>query len=305
MAFLFVVAMYWLMSDWSEAFMAIVQGQLVLDRVQALIARAYPTVMPPKSDAHADRVYIKSATFRWDRSQRGRNSPENNNGAGIDILESPFTLHIDSFRVPSTPTVIGITGPSESGKSSVIHALLGHMPHCGGDFHGASRVAYYPQEPYVLEKGTLRQNICWSNVGAFEEARYNDSISSVQLHLNSGYDQEIIERSELDAQWMQKISLARALYNGNQEIVILRSPLCGFESSTEISDIFADVVAKLVQQGKAVIVVSCDDNVCTYVSVFFCWIPWVLHFSSHAIFRNLYCRFCVIVTKCICSIMAN
>lgn len=273
MAFLFVLVMYWLMADWSESFTAIVQGQVVLDRVQALIARAYPTVLPTKSEAIVDRILMSTATFRWDRPQR-KNFLDNNNGAGIDILETGFTLRIDSFRVPSSPTVIGITGSGQSGKSSFVHALLGHMPHCGGDFHSISRVAYYPQEPYILEKSTLRDNICWSNVGGFDEARYNDSISMVQLHLNNGYDQEIIDKTELDAQWMQKISLARSLYNGNQDIVLFCSPLCGLESSTEISDIFADVVAKLVQQGKTVIVVSTDDNVSL---LYVCILRWLIH----------------------------
>lgn len=248
------------MAEWGEAVMALMKGQLVLDRVQNLIRRNYPTALPAVQSDNADRLLLQNAQFRWDRPLAAT-AMDNNNDRSPSAEMAAFKLTVDRLCIPKTPAIIGVTGMRGSGTSSLVHALLGHMPHRAGEFHCADRVAYYPEQPYILEGGSLRQNICWSNVGAFDERRYRGALAAVQLNLNTGYDLEPIDRADLDAQWQQKISLARAVYNGGQEIVVLLHPLCDLDSSTETSDIFGEVVAQLLLARKSVVVVSRDDNV--------------------------------------------
>lgn len=270
LTYLFATVVHFLMADWGEALMALMKGQLVLDRVQSCITRSYPAARPAVQPDHADRILLLNAQFRWDHPQKvplmESNMETIASTSQRDIEKAGFKLTIDRMCVPKTPAIIGITGMRNAGKSSLVHALLGHMPQRAGEFHCASRVAFYPEQPYILEGSSLRQNICWSNVGAFDEQRYSAAVSAVQMRLNTGYDLELIDRAELDVQWLQKISLARAVYNGGQEIVVLQHPLSGLDSSTETSDIFGDVAAQLLLGGKSVVVVSQDDNILRHCS---------------------------------------
>lgn len=267
LTYLFVTVVHFLMAEWGEAIMALMKGQLVLDRVQSLIRVNYPTALPAVQPDNAYRLLLQNAQFSWDRPLKATVMDINNDRSPSASIEmAAFKLIVNRLCIPKSPAIIGVTGMRGSGKSSLVHALLGHMPLRTGEFHSADRVAYYPEQPYILEGGSLRQNICWSNVGAFDERRYREAVSAVQLNLNTGYDLEPIDRADLDAQWLQKISLARAVYNGGQEIVVLLHPLCGLDSSTETSDIFGEVVAQLLLSRKSVLVVSRDDNVLRHCS---------------------------------------
>lgn len=189
---------------------------------QLFIGRSYPTAQPNKSNKteNENRLLVRNATFRWDHSPKS--ILENTSEPTISVETVGFQITVELFRVPTAPAVIGITGLASSGKTSVVHALLAQMPLRSGEVYSNDRVAYYPEQPYLVENGTLRQNICWSNVGSFDASRYRTCLSTVQLHLNVGYDLEPMDRSDLDLQWLQKISLARAIYNQWYAIIVNR-----------------------------------------------------------------------------------
>lgn len=268
--FLFVTVVHFLMADWSEAYVAIERGQLVLDRIRVLIARHHPSIRSSVSvmDHDDDRLLIRSATFRWDDPSNKLNQLHSTVTAMVPHSEE---LHIEKFRVSTAPNnrIIGIIGSETSGKSSLVQALLGQMPLGSGTFQCNGPVVYYPPDPYILcdDSTTYRQNICWPNVDdTFDEQRYADCLATVQLCLsaadNGGHDRKFIDRSVLNAELLHKIVLARALYNTDETetIVLDVSPV------TNISDIFAAVVPKLTDMGKSVIVLSNDDTILQHCS---------------------------------------
>lgn len=263
---LFVTVALFLMTDWSEAYVAIERGQQVLERVRTQITRYQSTKAlsvgenKDDDDDDADQIRIGTATFRWDRSSR-RSIIEQplDSGDKVDSNEEFFELYIENFRLPKAHNnvVIGICGTNSTDRSSLIQALLGQMPLVSGSFHCVGRVAYYPQNPYILaDDATFRQNICWPEVHAFDERHYKECLATVQLCLSDGRDLQCIDRTLLDAELQCKIGLARSLYNTKEETILLE-----ISRQANVAYIFEAVVAKLMDLGKSVIVLSNDDKV--------------------------------------------
>ncbi|KAI8978492.1 ABC transporter type 1, transmembrane domain-containing protein [Pilobolus umbonatus] len=167
-------------------------------------------------------------------------------------LVSSFRLNMKAFEFP--PHVLSvITGPTQSGKSSLIAALLGNMPLTGGkkpmipsrflcysnnrrnNNHTLIRdpmnrslylnkVAFVAQTPWI-EHGTVRENILFSE--PWDDARYRavlhqcDLLRDLSL-LENGDLTLIGERnsSSISESIQHKISLARAVYSKAKTIMI-------------------------------------------------------------------------------------
>lgn len=106
--------------------------------------------------------------------------------------------------------ITGITGYADSGKTSFVYALLGHLSLRLGDFYQKDKCSFYPENPYTLDGGSIRENIVFFD--DWDEVRYQESLALVQLHFNAGFDETPIEEV-LDLHLRQKISLARALFS--------------------------------------------------------------------------------------------
>ena len=193
-----------------------------------------------------------------------------NNVAGLDKIELPtprgeilvdklsyknpnsdrFVIKGISFKIEAGE-VIGIIGPTGSGKTTLARLLVGVLKPVTGSIRidGASifdqnsekigkYIGYLPQD-IELFKGSVKQNIARMDKNANEEAIINASkfcgIHEIILGLPQGYETEIMKNaSNLSAGQKQRIVLARAFFD-DVKFVILDEPNSNLDSDGEIA----------------------------------------------------------------------
>ncbi|MCJ2042216.1 type I secretion system permease/ATPase [Methylobacterium sp. J-059] len=144
---------------------------------------------------------------------------------------------------------LGVIGPSASGKSSLIRALIGVWPLLRGKVRldGAAldqwepadlgpHLGYLPQEAELFA-GTIGENIARFDPAASAEAviaaAQAAGIHEMVLRLTDGYDTRIGEGGAgLSSGQRQRIGLARALY-GDPFLVILDEPNANLDAEGE------------------------------------------------------------------------
>ncbi len=165
---------------------------------------------------------------------------------------------------------LGIIGPSGSGKSSLVRALVGVWQPVRGKVRldGAAldqwspevlgrHVGYLPQD-VELFAGTVAQNICRFDpdaiseniVAAAREAGCHDMI----VKMSEGYDTQVGEQGvSLSAGQAQRVALARALY-GEPFLIVLDEPNSNLD--TEGDEALTRAVRAARERGAIVVVVA-------------------------------------------------
>ena len=165
---------------------------------------------------------------------------------------------------------LGIIGPSGSGKSSLLRALVGVWQPARGNvrFDGAAieqwssdvlgrHIGYLPQD-VELFAGTIAQNIARfipdAEAAGIIAAARDAGVHDLIVRMREGYDTQIGEHgSVLSAGQAQRIALARALY-GNPFLVVLDEPNSNLD--TEGDEALTRAIQSVRARGGIVIVVA-------------------------------------------------
>jgi ATP-binding cassette subfamily C protein PrsD len=178
-------------------------------------------------------------------------------------------LHSVSFSV-NEGSVVGITGASGSGKSSLVRALVGAWPAIAGEIRidGATleqwdpdrlgaAVGYLPQNVDLLA-GSIAHNIARFDPDATPEAILEAATSAgvhdLIINLPRGYETEVGEGGlQLSGGQRQRIGLARALF-GKPAIVILDEPNSNLDPAGEAA--LANALAELRARNASAFIVT-------------------------------------------------
>ena len=151
-------------------------------------------------------------------------------------------------------TLCCIVGKVGSGKSSLLHAILGEMDLAGGALETKGKISYAAQSAFIMN-ATLRDNILFG--AEYDESKYNDVLEMCALvpdlsQLQAGDMTQIGERGiNLSGGQRQRVALARAVYQ-DCDIYMLDDPLSAVDAHTG-KHIFHKCIMSLRNAGKTVI----------------------------------------------------
>ncbi|KAJ7741259.1 P-loop containing nucleoside triphosphate hydrolase protein [Mycena metata] len=222
---------YWLYS--------LMTGKVSIDRVDAFLKetelldafdeKETPTLFA--SDASTDeRIGFRNATFVWSKEDDGALTPSRRH----------FTLRIDGEVLFGRGKINLVVGPTGSGKTSLLMALLGEMhwipssPDSWYNLPRSSGVAYATQESWVLNE-TIRSNIIFDT--PFDEERYKKVLYQCALEpdlalFQAGDATEVGEKGlTLSGGQKARLTLARAVYS-KASILLLDDILAALDVHT-------------------------------------------------------------------------
>lgn len=128
--------------------------------------------------------------------------------------------------------MICVVGAVGSGKSALVSAILGDLNLRSGRAEVAGKVAYVPQQAWILND-TVRNNIVFGS--PFDPVKYREALRVTQLlqdlqQFPSGDATEVGERGvNLSGGQRQRISLARAVYC-DADIYLMDDPLSALDT---------------------------------------------------------------------------
>jgi ATP-binding cassette subfamily C protein len=165
---------------------------------------------------------------------------------------------------------LGVIGPSGSGKSSLVRALVGVWQPLRGKVRldGAAldqwssdvlgrHIGYLPQD-VELFAGSVAQNICRFDTDAGSDAiiaaAKEAGVHGMIIKMRDGYDTQIGEQgTALSAGQAQRVALARALY-GDPFLIVLDEPNSNLD--TEGDEALTRAVRAARERGAIVVVVA-------------------------------------------------
>ncbi|CAA7262907.1 unnamed protein product [Cyclocybe aegerita] len=233
--------------------MMMIEGKVSLDRVNKFLQTAelldaftgpQPPVEPlgllePTADAvptsgvneEDSQIGFRNATFAW--------SAEDNDGA-LTPSSRVYRLNVDGELFFKRNCINLIIGPTGSGKTSMLMALLGEMhfipsnPNSCFNLPRGEGVAYAAQESWV-QNATIRENIIFGS--PYDEERYKKVISQCALErdlelFEAGDATEVGEKGlTLSGGQKARVTLARAIYSP-AKIILLDDVLAALDVHT-------------------------------------------------------------------------
>ncbi|MEZ5842831.1 MAG: type I secretion system permease/ATPase [Hyphomicrobiaceae bacterium] len=189
-------------------------------------------------------------------------------GVAAPATGTPIVANV-TFNLDAGQAV-GLIGPSASGKSSLVRALVGVWPLARGRVRldGADltqwapealgrHIGYLPQDVGLLD-GTIAENISRLDPAADSQriiaAAEAAGVHGMIVRLPKGYDTEIgVTGTPLSAGQRQRIALARALY-GDPFLVVLDEPNSNLDAPGEQA--LAQAIRNVRDRGGIVVIVA-------------------------------------------------
>lgn len=259
---------------------AIIAGSIIVARALAPVEQLVANWRGLLSAQQAwKRLYRAFAAFPAEEARTALPAPSRSLSVEGVYVGPPggaqrITVQNASFRLEAG-TVLGIIGPSASGKSSLVRALTGAWPVLRGKvcLDGASldqwsaearsrHVGYMPQQSDFFT-GTIAENIARLDrdadhaaiVAAAKAAGAHDMI----VGLPDGYETRLGAGGEtLSAGQRQRVALARALY-GDPFLVVLDEPNSNLDAEGEQA--LAAALRGVKARGGIAVVVAHRDSV--------------------------------------------
>ncbi|KZS96534.1 P-loop containing nucleoside triphosphate hydrolase protein [Sistotremastrum niveocremeum HHB9708] len=181
------------------------------------------SVTPPPESYTTDstKLFIRDATFSWEKPGLTHSSAHSK--------RRNFRLQIDGELEFHTGSINLICGPTASGKTSLLMALLGEMyfqpslPTGTFNLPREGGVAYAAQETWVLNE-TIRENILFGS--PYDKERFDKVIYQTGLErdlklFDAGDMTEVGEKGiTLSGGQKARITLARAVYSKAQVVLL-------------------------------------------------------------------------------------
>lgn len=215
-------------------------GRIIADigRVNVALRRIYEIVENELEDLESGEVIsisgdikIKDLKFKY-----AENDTYILNGVNMDIKAGE---------------TVAILGPTGSGKSSLIHLLMGLYPYSEGTIklngvnlkdiskgHLRKNVAIILQEPFLFSK-SIKDNIMISsfkeNLKDFDNAAYISNVEDFIKNFDLGYETVVGERgTTLSGGQKQRVAIARSIIN-DYPIIIFDDSLSAVDTETDAS----------------------------------------------------------------------
>ena len=256
----------------------ILESKVSVDRIEAYLNEEetgkYVQLSESIEEDHACTIVgFDNATFTW----ASKDDYSRSANAAFRMINIDVKFQIGTLNV--------ITGPTGSGKTSLLMALLGEMTLLSGAIHlpGGSRedlkpdlttgltdsVAYCAQQAWLVND-TIKQNILFAS--PYNHERYNNVIDACALRR----DLEVLESGDatlvgekgivVSGGQKQRISLARALYC-NSKHVLLDDCLSAVDSHTA-QHIFDNAILGPLMMHRTCILVTHNIALCAARSEF-------------------------------------
>ncbi|GFF97593.1 ATP-dependent bile acid permease [Aspergillus udagawae] len=179
------------------------------------------------------KIALENATLSWGTPKKDSHGVAPDDGEAFRLISMNVSFHIGKLNI--------IAGPTGSGKTSLLMALLGEMKLLEGRVHlpggTANRaelpvdpqtgliesVAYCAQEAWLVN-ATVKENIVFAS--PFDESRYRAVIKACALErdlsiLDAGDQTMVGEKGiSLSGGQKQRISLARAIYSRARHLLL-------------------------------------------------------------------------------------
>jgi len=231
-----------------------------MDRIEDYLARdeVDEREVNPLSD-NDPAVQISDGTFSWGNldqrvSERRRTMEQTRQGGAVrlqhGLSEESAASDVDYLVTlknidleAQNGELVAIIGPTGSGKSSILHAILGEIPSLNGVVQSRGTIAYVPQQAWIFN-ATIRENILFGL--DFDQKLYDKAVRISGLgkdlrDMVAGDQTEIGERGiNLSGGQKQRVSIARAVY-AQCDVYLFDDPLSALDAHVGKS-VFEDCV---------------------------------------------------------------
>lgn len=218
-----------------EAVAALSQAGVTFGRLDKFLASDEVEADPPSSADHqtVGSIVVKDGQFEWPTTNpvavTGADEaiPVADKRGNVPQVDVGFRLIGVNLEI-NAGSMVMIVGSVGAGKSSLLNALLGEMTLVHGSMARHGEIAYVSQQAWI-RNANVKDNILFE--ASFDPYRYSQVLQATQLAqdldaLPGGDHTEIGERGiNLSGGQKARVSIARALYRSNYDILMLDDPL--------------------------------------------------------------------------------